>query len=161
MRKTAEILEGGREHVDACMRIGMKLPEYFNAGGLEAMRRDLSDDALYVALEEGEVVGFLTIRGKGDGVAEISWLAVDPERQGNGVGRALVGRIEDDLAAHGMRMLVVKTLAEGADHPPYEATRLFYEHLWFLHLETVNPYPPWDEEPAAIYAKALSDREVR
>lgn len=160
MGKAAGVLVGDRGYAGSCLRIAEKLPEYFDANDLGTMRRDLLEDVLYVAVEAEEVVGFSTVRDKGEKVAEISWLAVDPGRRSGGIGRALVGRVEEDLAAGGVELLMVKTLAADADYPPYEATRRFYERSGFLHLETVNPYPPWNGDPAAIYAKALPAQEV-
>lgn len=146
---------GGREHIDSCLQIGRSLPEHFNSNSLKEMKHSLLEDTLYVAVEKEEVTGFLIVRNKGKEVVEISWLAVDPARQGGGVGRALVGRIEEDLTVQGVRMLMVKTLAEEANYPPFEATRRFYERAGFLRLETIDPYPGWDGDPAVIYAKAL------
>lgn len=158
--RAVEVLEGSGRHLGACMRIGRKLPEYFNPSGLEAMRRSLAEDTLYVALKDDTVAGFATISDRKDGVAEILWLAVDPEMQGAGVGSALIERVEGDLAAQNVRMLVVKTLAEEADYQPYEATRRFYERTGFLHLDTIDPYPGWNGDPAAIYAKPVFCAEV-
>lgn len=123
------------------------------------MQRSLSTDALYVAVENERVVGFATVGGEKEEV-EITWLAVDPTRQKNGLGRALVRRIEENLVGKGIELLTVKTLAEGANYPPFETTRRFYEKVGFTHVETVDPYPGWNGDPAAIYEKVLIERHV-
>jgi ribosomal protein S18 acetylase RimI-like enzyme len=150
-----EISTGTREHLEPCLRIARNLPEYFNAEGLQALGYSLVEDALYVASDKDKVGGFATVWHKPEEVAEISWLAVNPTWQGQRVGKALVQQIEKELVARGMRMLVVKTLAEESNYPPFEATRRFYERVGFLLVETVDPYPGWGGDLAAIYVKAL------
>lgn len=149
-----EIVAGESEHVEGCLRIAESLPEHFNEAGLGQMRHSLSGDALHVAVEGGCVVGFATVGGEEE-AAEITWIVVDPSQQGKGIGRALIKRIEEDLAEKGIETLTVKTLAEKADYPPYEATRRFYEQNGFTRVETVDSYPDWDGDPAVIYAKEL------
>lgn len=149
-----DILVGDAEHVEVCLLIVESLPEYFNEAGLKEMRRNLLKDTLYVAVEGGCVVGFVTVNSE-DGKAEIIWLAVAPEHQDEGVGRALVSRVKEDLIKNGVKLLTVKTLAEEADYSPFEATRRFYERNGFLHIETISNYPGWDGDPAAVYEKNL------
>jgi hypothetical protein len=49
-----------------------------------------------------------------------------------------------------------KTLDASADYPPYEATRAFWEHRGFVHIDTIDPLPGWEPgNPAAIYVAAL------
>ena len=151
---------GNREHLEACLHIGESLPEYFDEAGLKEMWRSLSSDILYVAAGQGRIVGFATISGENNEKAEITWLAVSPKRQGKGIGRVLMARIEEDLIKKGVKLLTVKTLAEEAEYPPFDATRRFYERSGFLHVETINPYPGWEGDPAAIYVKPLSSNEA-
>lgn len=155
----AEIVVGKSGHVEDCLRIAESLPEYFNEAGLEEVWRSLSSDALYVAVENEHVVGFAAVSEERNERAEIAWLAVDPAHQRNGIGRALVRRIEERLARRGVRLLAVKTLAEEADYPPFEATRRFYERAGFKHVETVDPHPGWAGDPAAVYVKELFARK--
>ena len=156
-----KILVGNSEHTGACMRIGESLPEFFDEAGLNQMRRSLSSDVLYVAVEEGSVVGFATVTGgEKSEEAEITWLAVDPGRQRKGIGRSLLKRIEESLAEKCKSLLMVKTLAAEANYPPYEATRTFYEKNGFSHVETIHSYAEWGGDPAAIYSKQLSTREA-
>ena len=156
-----EILVGGSEHLESCLQIGRRLPEYFDETGLEQRRRSLSSDFLYAAVENEQVIGFATIGSEEDGTAEIHWLAVNPSRQGEGIGHALVKRIEEDLAGKAAKLLTVKTLAEDANYPPYEATRTFYEKNGFGHADTIHSNPDWNGDPAAVYMKELSTREAK
>ncbi len=143
------------------MRIGESLPGFFDETGLEQMRRSLSCEALYVAVEDGRAVGFATVTGGEESEkAEVTWLAVDPVRQRNGAGRSLLEKVEEYLGGKGVKLLTVKTLAAEANYPPYGATRTFYEKSGFSHVETVHSYAEWNGEPAAIYTKQISTREA-
>lgn len=152
-----EITRGSEEHRAACLAIAKGLPQCFTGQAIAAMADSLREHRLYVALDSDQVVGFATIELMNtDPVAEISWIAVRPERQREGVGSLLIGRIAGDLRAQRVRFLKVKTLASNAEYPPYEITRRFYKKMDFIHLETVVPYPGWEpDNPCAIYVKAL------
>ncbi len=141
------------------MRIGENLPEFFDKTGLKQMRRSLSKDLLYLAIKDGRVVGFVTIEEESKG-AEISWLAVEPTQQGEGIGSNLLNFIEESLAGRGTKLLTVKTLAGESNYQPYEAARAFYERNGFDHIRTIHSYPDWDGDPAAVYMKELPIREA-
>lgn len=55
---------------------------------------------------------------------DMYWLAVAPESQGGGLGRALVAFAEAQIRAAGGRLVLIET----ASKPEYEKTRRFY--LW-------------------------------
>jgi len=75
---------------------------------VEALRAML-DDPTYVILlaERGDALaGCVSVTDKGDGVAYLGMLSVDPERQGEGLGRKLIAAAEAEAAAryHARRM---------------------------------------------------------
>ena len=152
-----EIARGNETHIEACLSIARKLAgKYFTENGIATMSEDLRKHLLYVAVDWDEVVGFVTVHRKSDRVAEISWMAVKPERQCRGIGSALIDYIASDLRSQGFKLLYVKTLSEDVKYPPYEITRLFYRKVGFIHLETIDPYPGWDPgNPCAIYVRIL------
>ena len=57
------------------------------------------------------------------GTWDLYWIAVDPTRQSRGLGRALLGAVEDAVRREGGRLLVIET----ASKPSYAATRAFYD----------------------------------
>jgi ribosomal protein S18 acetylase RimI-like enzyme len=57
-----------------------------------------------------------------DGTYDLYWLAVHPDAQRAGVGRALVKHVERELADRAARLLVVET----SSRPDYAHTRAFY-----------------------------------
>ncbi len=151
-----EVLRGDQRHIGACLATAKELGQYFTDEAIATIGEDLRKHSLYVALGSGEVVGFATVQRKSAHVAEILWMAVKLAQQHKGIGSAIMSHVADDLRGQGVRLLEVKTLAEDADYPPYEATRRFYEKMGFMHLETIDPYPGWEPgNPCAIYIKIL------
>lgn len=139
-----------------CADIAARNPEYFNASGLVQLGRDLDVHEIVVARRDERVVGFMTLHRKSDAVSEISWLAVDPDVQGAGVGSELVGKAVEGCRADGVRLLEVKTLAPLDDPTNYDGTRRFYERHGFALVEVVDPFPGWEPgNPCAIYVKAV------
>ena len=148
------------KQVDACIAIAKALPDFFTAQGVSDMSRDLQKHLSYVTMSANETVGFAAINKKNKHVAEISWMAVKPERQRRGIGSALVGHLAKELSSQGVKLLEVKTLATHADLAAFERTygktRRFYEKTGFIHLDTIDPYPAWEPgNPCAIYVKVL------
>ncbi|WP_049981095.1 hypothetical protein [Halolamina rubra] len=65
--------------------------------------------------------------------------------------------VADRLAADGVELLTVKTLAATVDDDHYARVRSFYERAGFRHVETIDPYPEWEPgNPCAIYVKPLA-----
>ena len=144
--------------IGACERILRALPEWF---GIEesnrAYIRDLDTLPSYVAIADGEVVGFLSLKHHFPAKSEIYVLAVERSLHRQGVGRALVERAEAGLRAAGVALLQVKTL--GPSHPDdaYRKTREFYAALGFLALEeTTALWGP--DNPSLIMVKVLGGR---
>ncbi|HEY7226391.1 MAG TPA: GNAT family N-acetyltransferase [Micromonosporaceae bacterium] len=88
--------------------------------------------------------------------AEIHLMAVDRPWHRQGVGRALVAALEQDLVTDGGRLLQVKTL--GPSHPSaeYARTRAFYEALGFLPVEELREL--WPGNPCLVMVKPLAPR---
>lgn len=106
--------------------------EEFHAGRI-ADALDRRWDHLYVAEDDGTVVGYAWLsvqrdRATDDRYGLLKSLAVDPDRQGEGIGRDLLDRIQEqgrDLELSRLRLIV------GADNR--EAIR-FYEDAGFATL---------------------------
>ena len=150
------VIKGSQLDFESCLSIARELPLYFTEPGIVAMRRDLQEHQIYLATYSDQVVGFASINPKNSQVAEISWMAVMPGRQHQGVGTLLINHIAGELKETGVRLLEVKTLAADVEYAPYELTRHFYERRGFVHLETIDPYPEWEPgNPCAIYIKIM------
>lgn len=108
--------------------------------------------------EDGEVIGFISIRPTFETAAEIYVIAVDPEFHRLGIGGALVETAETWLAAEGVKLLYVKTLAPSNPSPAYAATRDFYTSCGFLPLDVVEGV--WNAaNPCLFMVKPLESGE--
>ena len=137
----------------ACLEIAKALPEWFNEAGLKAMERDLREEETFIAVEDGQVLGFVTLKPVSDKALEILWMAVKRELRGRGIGSQLLGFIEGLAGEKGFEVLVVKTSGD-LSYRPYDETRRFYEKRGFVRVALIDPYPEWGEE-ALIYVKCI------
>jgi ribosomal protein S18 acetylase RimI-like enzyme len=72
-------------------------------------------DGAFVAAEDEQVVGFITTRAdERTGIGHILNVAVDPARQGKGLGAALIRRALDYFAEQGMTHAKIETLVGNA-----------------------------------------------
>jgi GNAT superfamily N-acetyltransferase len=153
---TTRIDVGSASDIDECTAIAMSLDGHFTAQAVERMPGDLRSQRLFVAREGGTVAGFISLTDAGDGVAEITWMAVRSDRHRQGVGGALLHHAEDVLASEGFRGLLVRTLAPSVEYAPYEATRSFYRAMGFALDRVMDPYPEWGPgNPCAVYVRML------
>lgn len=113
------------------------------AVAMELVDLGLSEDdrgyRFVVALgETDEVWGYASYghASMTDAVYELYWIAVDPSRQGHGVGRALLGAVERAVAARGGRMLMIET--EGGDE--YASARRLYSSAGFTEQARIHDY---------------------
>ncbi len=141
------------EEKRACLEIAKALPEWFNEVGLKAMERDLREEETFIAVEDGQVLGFVTLKPVSDKALEILWMAIKRQLRGRGIGSQLLGFIEGLAREKGFEVLVVKTSGD-LSYRPYNETRRFYEKRGFVRIALIDPYPEWGEE-ALIYVKCI------
>jgi ribosomal protein S18 acetylase RimI-like enzyme len=144
---------------EACDAVVLTLPYHFGneAGRAECARAVRSQDGL-VAVDEGDVAGFLTLERHDPRSAEITWMAVRADRRRQGFGRRLIERAIDDLAADGVELLSVLTMAESEpeerETDNYADTRAFYRSLGFVTLRELA-LEGWDDR-AVILVRPLA-----
>jgi ribosomal protein S18 acetylase RimI-like enzyme len=89
------------------------------------------------------------------GTCDLYWIAVEPARQGQGVGTQLVREVERRLMVERCRLVVVETSSR-ADYAP---TRRFYERRGYTRAATIpGYYAPGDD--LVIYTKDLTDGDL-
>jgi GNAT superfamily N-acetyltransferase len=112
-----------------------------------------------VAIANRLEVGLLTLVKHTQFAAEIDVMAVQPNYQRRGVGRALLERTERLLAQDGIEYLQVKTLADTVEYEPYARTRAFYAACGFRPLQVfADLWGP--ENPALQFVKRLDSGEA-
>ncbi|WP_297062551.1 GNAT family N-acetyltransferase [Thermococcus sp.] len=136
----------------ACLEIAKALPEWFNEAGLKAMEHDLKSETTFIAVENGRVLGFITVKHLNEKALEILWMVVRRELRGKGIGTEML-RFVERLAKANFEVLVVKTSGD-LSYKPYDETRRFYERRGFVRVALIDPYPEWGEE-AIIYVKCI------
>jgi ribosomal protein S18 acetylase RimI-like enzyme len=145
----------GSVNKEDAFAIAKSLPDFFNATGLVTLSADLENHELRGSFADGKLVGFITLRKADIGSLEISWLAINKDFQGLGIGSRLVKETLNDFFKQGFRICYVKTLAETIDEG-YAKTRKFYKKLGFNTLEIIDPYPGWSVgNPCQILAAPL------
>jgi GNAT superfamily N-acetyltransferase len=155
---TSDVLavEEPRERSAVCREVLEALPEWF--GIEDAVRQYVRDVAELPTLAVGRDA-FLSLKLHTEAAAEIYVMGVRPERQGQGLGTALVEAAEDSLRAGGIEFLQVKTLGPSQPSAHYARTRHFYEVRGFRPLEELPGF--WDENnPCLIMVKHLAGATV-
>ena len=106
------------------------------------------------AESDGAVVGYASFGPIACTIAsfDLYWIAVDPDFQGQGLGRILMNAAKAQIAAAGGQRIYVDT----SGLAKYAPTRTFYERSGF-HCEArlVDFYAPGDDR--VIYGKAVAD----
>jgi GNAT superfamily N-acetyltransferase len=139
------------ERSAVCREVLEALPEWF--GIEEAVRQYIHDVAELPTFAVGRYA-FLSLKLHNEWAGEIYVMGVRQERQGQGLGTALVEAAEDFLRARGIEYLQVKTLGPSNPDSHYAATRRFYQARGFRPLEELHGL--WDEEnPCLIMVKQL------
>jgi ribosomal protein S18 acetylase RimI-like enzyme len=125
-----------------------RLPEWFAQA---ESNRHYAEQAeileAWVARLDGSARGLLLLKRHSAVGAEIYWLGVDPDHHRQGIGKALVGVIENRLRQERVKYLVVTTLHPDDPYEPYRRTLASYERLGFELLLS--------RDPLAYYLKPL------
>jgi ribosomal protein S18 acetylase RimI-like enzyme len=81
---------------------------------------------------------------------DLYWIAVAPALKGRGIGRSLVARMEDELAAEGAKLVRLETASLDA----YADTRSFYARVGYEVLARIKDFY-WDGNDLLIYGHYL------
>lgn len=153
-KPTIEVKRSMLEQASLCEPILQSLPEWFGIEEAIAQYiRDIEKLPTLLALSEGKVIGFLSLKQHNEYSAEIYVIAVHPKFLRLGVGRVLVDSAEADLRQAAVEYLQVKAL--GTIHPDqnYAKTRAFYLSIGFKPLEEFTGL--WKGNPCLQMVKRL------
>lgn len=129
------------------VEIAKLLPQWFTESGLDGIARDVQTHEGFVALDDGNLVGFAIYAADKDrNEAELTWIAVHPELHRRSIGRTLVKTVEADLTQRGFLSLEVSTMAPTVEYEPYARTRDFYHAIGFRDVRVdVKWFPSGDD----------------
>jgi ribosomal protein S18 acetylase RimI-like enzyme len=138
-----------------CVPILRALPDWF---GIEKAileyEQAIGQLPTFLAKSGGSVMGFLSLKQHNSFSAEIYVMAVHPEAQHGGMGRALAEAAEAHSRELGVEYMQVKTLGPSRPDEGYTRTRAFYAALGYRPLEEFPQI--WGEQnPCLIMVKKL------
>ena len=125
--------------------LGGMLAEYFDG--------NLGSDHFWSTYDDGEPVGvaYYAPEQYAYGTWNLYFIAVHPERQGEGIGGQLLRYVEQMLASRGERVLLVET----SGLPNFERTRAFYRQNGYDEEARIREfYKAGDDK--IIFRKALT-----
>ncbi|MDY6917035.1 MAG: GNAT family N-acetyltransferase [Chloroflexota bacterium] len=157
---TCRIRLMGRDDKRALMRILRATPEFKAADvavAEEVLDSYLADPVgsgyqVMVAQVSGTVVGYVCCGPTPltDGTWDIYWLAVEPHRQGQGIGGTLLACAEEKARQARGRLALIET----SSRPEYERTRRFHcSHGYHLICRIPDFYAPEDDK--LVFQKRL------
>lgn len=139
---------------ESVIQVSLALPQWFTGAGIELIRKDVAFQNGFLALVNGEVVGFLTFFVN-QGVSTIGWMGVLPQFQKNGIGTALINELKHLLIKNNIRRIKVSTLGDAVDYPPYAKTRAFYRKNGFVDFEKIPHLDNPEQEEELVLALDL------
>ena len=138
----------------SCDAIVAGLPLWFGDldGIAECSAAVRTHDGL-AAIEDGEVIGFLTYEHRPAATCEITWMAVCADRHRRGIGSKLISALS--RAVPGAGMIWVKTLSDRDGDPgsEYAATRRFYRARGFRPMAELDIWGP--DNPCQLLGKRI------
>lgn len=118
-------------------------------------RPEQKDYILYCAADQDDRVAGYVCYGPTpmtEGTWDLYWIAVDPKRQGSGVGKALLDFVENRIRAHNARLLMIETSSKSS----YNATRQFYLRRNYQEIARIPDFYAVGDD-RVIYRKLLRD----
>lgn len=139
--------------IEKCVKIASSLSDWFDDHDVEMIKNALESYDVYV-YDDLSIKGFMCLERKSDNVIEIKYIGVCEEFQHEGIGGSMLMFIEDYCFGKIDGYIEVKTLDSAINYEPYAKTRNFYEKKGFVQIESIKPYPGWNNNcPCAIYVK--------
>jgi GNAT superfamily N-acetyltransferase len=84
-----------------------------------------------------KIVGFITYFSH-HAVTEIAWMAVHPELHRQQIGKELIQHLKSFSKKSKCCSLLVRTLDESIEYPPYERTRAFFLKNGFKKFQVIS-----------------------
>jgi len=133
------------DKAEVCESILRALPQWFGKEtALIQYLKEIERLPTLLAVVDNECVGFLTFKQHNEYAAELYIMGVRPEYHRQGIGGALVNRIESILRQQSIEYWQVKTLASSHPDTFYAGTRAFYLNMGFRPLEVFTQL--WGED---------------
>lgn len=147
-------VEDSSEKAQIVTEVLFDLPEWF---GLPDSTKEYIEDSknlpLWVAENNEDILGFITLTNTSEQTAEIHCMGVKKKFHRQGIGQLLYSELEA-YARKSFKFIQVKTVDEG-HYPEYDRTIKFYEKIGFVKFEVFPTL--WDEwNPCLVLVKSLN-----
>jgi GNAT superfamily N-acetyltransferase len=137
-----------------CREILNELPDWFGIPeSIEEYASFAEEAEMLVAISDGFVAGFITLRHTSSAASEVYVMAIRPSHHRMGLGMALINAASEKARLSGHRYLTVKTVGPSRPNAAYEATRRFYLAAGFEPIEEFDGL--WDENPCLLMLKPI------
>ena len=142
-----EVRAMSSDDLPGILAVAGSLPDWFDEDArTRAIPADIRHQNGFVASEDGEVVGFITLFVC-EGRLNIGWLGVKPGNHRQGIGTALIEAAEALAIELGLSELATFTLGENIEYAPYVSTRAFYRARGFeIYQRSTTDNPGCPEE---------------
>lgn len=107
-------------------------------GGMAELYDDPEGSQMWIAEQDGEIVGDIAVIKRGEDKAQLRWFGVDMDLQGQGLGNRLLETAMDFCEAQGYVFLTLGTL------DILKSARHLYAKFGFYKTES-EAYNEWDE----------------
>lgn len=138
-----------------CEPIMRSLPDWFGIEeAIVQYAREINDLPTWLAYDEDQILGFLSIKQHNPYAAEVYVMGVHPQDHRKGIGKSLILASETWLRGQGVEYLQVKTLSPSHPDENYARTRAFYLAMGFRPLEEFTQL--WNEQnPCLLMVKRI------
>jgi len=150
------LIEGPLQGQSAvCLPILRMLPDWFGMeAGIQNYEREIGGLPTFLAMMDGQPVGFLSLKQHSPWSMEVFVMGVNPLFHRCGIGKSLMQAAEAYAREQAVEYLQVKTLGPSRPDEGYAATRAFYAAVGFRPLEEFKQI--WDaNNPCLIMVKRL------
>ena len=118
----------------------------------------------WVALDEGSLVGYASVRPEGEVAAIDDESSVHPAARGRGVGSALVEKAEGFAASRGLARVHLTVVNEDGRSLARERGYELVRHFWRMEIDVAGSEPPEPELPEGViirqYRPGADDRAL-
>jgi ribosomal protein S18 acetylase RimI-like enzyme len=87
-----------------------------------------------------------------EGVFDLYWIAVDPSRQGEGLGQLLLRFVENEVRRQAGRMLLIETSSKRS----YAPTIRFYQRAGYVEISRIKDFYRIEDDKV-VFSKNLTD----
>lgn len=119
----------------------------------ESIKKNIEDNYItYVYLTDNAIAGYYCIgkRALTDGVYDLFWIVVDPDKQETGIGKKLLNHAEEYVVENNGRWLLIETSSKDN----YSKTRNFYLRNFFTKVAEINDFYKIDDH-LIVFGKYL------